>query len=139
MLPLITSQMQDATLQWLCSNVRLGDMVPFDWHELLNTTGIDDETMEVILEDFEERGLIKNFNLARIGPALILKVEAHKFHQKGGFTVMDALNEANMQKLLYELDNLKKQLKPDQLDTLNKVTTIMASIASVIVAFNPKS
>ncbi|GAB3949933.1 hypothetical protein GCM10028805_27120 [Spirosoma harenae] len=52
---------------------------------------------------------------------------------------MDALNEANIQKVLYELDNLKRQLKPDQFDTYNKVTTIMASIATVVTAFNTKN
>jgi predicted lipoprotein len=48
---------------------------------------------------------------------------------------MDSLNEANIQKLLYELDVLKMQLQPDQTETINKVTTIMASIATIAQAF----
>ncbi|GAB3949935.1 hypothetical protein GCM10028805_27130 [Spirosoma harenae] len=81
MLPLITSQMQDDTLQWLCDNVHPGQMTPFDWNGLINSTAIDEDTIDIILEDFGDRGLIDNYNLARIGPALILKVEAHKFLQ----------------------------------------------------------
>ena len=68
-----------------------------------------------------------------------LRVKAHSFMQRGGFAVEDALNEANIQKILLELDNLKKQLKPDQIDVFNKVTTIAASIATVFAAFSNKN
>ena len=139
MLPLITSKMQDDTLRWLCENVRPEEMTAFDWQGLLNSTGLDEETADLTLISLKDQGLIgNNYNFERIGPALLLKIEAHKFLQRGGFTVLDALNEANMQKLLYELETLKKQLQPDQLETFNKVTTIMASITTVIAAFNAK-
>jgi hypothetical protein len=140
MIPLITSQMQDDVLKWLCENVPPEQMTHFDWQSLLDATGIDSDTTDRILINFKDQGLIaSNYNWERMGSVLLLKVEAHKLLQRGGFTVQDALNEANMQKLLYELDHLKKQLNPDQLDTLNKVTQIMASIATVVAAFQGKS
>lgn len=140
MIRLITSLMQDDVLKWLCDNIAPEEITAFAWQELLDFTGIDGETTDKILISFKDQGLIdSNYNIDRRGPVLLLKVEAQKLLQRGGFTVMDALNEANMQKLLYELDHLKKQLKPDQLDTFNKITQIMASIATVVTAFQGKS
>lgn len=46
----------------------------------------------------------------RVGTVITLTGKAYDLLQRGGFAVMDALNEANIQKLLYELDVPKKQL-----------------------------
>jgi replication initiation and membrane attachment protein DnaB len=139
---LITSRLKDDTLQWLCENVRPGQLNEFDLDALLSATGTDEETMDTVLEHFEEIGLIDKYNPARLGNMLILKVKAHDFYLQGGFTVMDVLTEANIQKILFDLESLKKQLKPDkpdQLETYNKVTSIISSIATVYAAFTSNS
>ncbi|QMW02291.1 hypothetical protein [Spirosoma foliorum] len=139
MLPLITTKIKDDTLHWLCAHVRPGRMVEFNSQSLQETVGVDRETMNVVLEDFEEMGLISDLNPTRAGAFLVLKVSAHNLFQQGGFAVMDALNEANIQKVLLELENLQKQLKPDQVDAYNKVASLLSSIATIYTAFAAKS
>ena len=95
--------------------------------------------MDEILESFSELGLIADLNPMRGGHFLVLKLKAHDLFQRGGFSVMEALNEANIQKILFELETLQKQLKPDQIDALNKVTTIASSLATVLSAFYGKN
>lgn len=141
MLPLITTKIKDDTLQWLCHNVRPSRLTQIDIPGLLNITNVDSGTLRAILENFYEIGLIENLISTEEDEGdilLILKVTAHTFIQQGGFAVEDALTEANMQKILLELENLQKQIKgkPDQLETFNKISTIASSIAAVYAAFS---
>lgn len=136
MLPLITTKIKDDTLQWLCVNVRPGRLVQIDMSDMLNTVNIDFDTLNAVLYDFEELDLIESLNMRRTATFLILKVRAHDFFRQGGFAVIDALTEANIQKLLYEIESLAKQLKPDQLDTFNKIASIASAVATVAAAFS---
>jgi hypothetical protein len=142
MLPFITTKIKDDTLQWLCHNVRPSQLTQIDLPSLLNITNVDSATIRAILEDFREIGLLENLILTEEEEGdilLILKVKAHTFIQRGGFAVEDALTEANIQKILLELESLKKQLKPDQVDAFNKVASIASSIATVFTAFSAKN
>lgn len=139
MLPLITTKIKDDTLQWLCQYMRPGDLAEIDHNDLLNLLDVDFDTLLAMLEDFEELGLVTSLTSARNGIdgiiLLSLKIKAHTFIQQGGFAVLDALTEANIQKILLELDNLKKQLKPDQVEAVIKLTSIASAIATVFAAF----
>lgn len=136
---LITTKIKDDTLQWLCANVPVGQIVDVDKESLAGVIGVDDDAVTALIKEFGHLGLVDQVEPMRVGTVLALTVKAHDLLLRGGFAVMDALNEANIQKLLYELDVLKKQLQPDQTETLNEVTTIMASIATVAQAFSDKS
>jgi hypothetical protein len=141
MLPIITSQLKDSTLHWLCHNVPLGQLEQIDVDSLLEATNADLYTISAILEDFNEIGLFEKLILNSEDIFVVLKARAHDLLNRGGFSVIDALNEANIQRILFELDNLKKQLKPDkpdQLEILNKITTIAASLTTVLAAFSAK-
>ena len=137
MFPRITTQVKDDILHWLCDNAPLGRADDIDLPGLKNSVYFDYDTLYAVLKDFQKEGLISNFStgFGSMTFVLSLEVKAHTLLQSGGFAVIDALNEANIQKILLELENLKKQLEPNQLESINKAATIMASIATVAGAF----
>lgn len=134
---LITSKTKDEVLNWLSDNVPLGETRPISFFSLSNETSIDIGTLKELIVYFDGRGLVKaeKYNQAKTIIFLKLTVDAHDLLRMGGFEVIDALTEANIQKLLYELDNLKRQMKPDQLDVFNKVAQIVSSIVTVVAPF----
>lgn len=139
MLPLITTKTKDDVLRWLCYNVPPGQYTQIDFPGILKATNVDYDTIQAVLKDFYEISLIGDFNIlsedAESDIFITLKVRAHTFIQRGGFAIEDALNEANIQKILLDLENLQRQLKPDQVDEFNKIASIAASIATVLTAF----
>ena len=142
MFPLITTKLKDDTLQWLCHNVRPGQPQDIDYQIYLDAFNVDYETLLAILYNFQELSLIEKLTTSRDKSIMLtLKVKAHDFVQQGGFAVMDALNEANIQKILWELEVLKKQLsaeKPDRLEVINKVSSVMSALTTVLAAFSDK-
>lgn len=56
--------------------------------------------------------------------------EMADFIMRGGFTVQEELFEQNISKLLLEIDHLKKQLSPDNLETINKLSSIANNVLS---------
>ncbi|GAB3969596.1 hypothetical protein GCM10028806_16100 [Spirosoma terrae] len=137
MLPLITTRIKDNLLKWLCQNVRVEQITDVDFDELEQLTGLDADTLEGVLIGFKDMGLISEIQWR--GDYMSLKMKAHDLYRNGGFVITDALTEANIQKLLYELDHLKQQLKPNQLETFNKVASIVSAIATVYTTFVPPS
>ena len=79
---------------------------------------------------FQRLGFIEHLNLRRSNIAFILRTDAHDYAQKGGFVAQEEVFKANIDKLLLEIDNLKKQLRPDQLDTANKISGIASALLS---------
>ncbi|AUD06842.1 hypothetical protein [Spirosoma pollinicola] len=114
-------------------------MVDFEFQPLQEIVGVDSDTMYIVLEDFRELGLISQLNPMRAGTQIRLQSKAHTFFLRGGFAVEDALNEANIKRILYDLESLQKQLKPDQLDAFNKIASIASSIATVLTTFSDKN
>jgi vacuolar-type H+-ATPase catalytic subunit A/Vma1 len=141
MYPQITTKTKDDVLQWLCHNVRPGQIEQIDSDALMTVSNIDFGTVRAIIEDFQEIGLVSGLIKSEEDGLilLILKVKAHDFLRQGGFAVQDALNEANIQKILLELEHHQKQLKPDQMDSINKITAIASSLATVLAAFSDKN
>lgn len=142
MLSLITTKTKDDVLRWLCHNAHPGQLTQINLPAIISSTSADYHTVRVIIEDFQDMGLVENLILAEEDGSdiiLTLKVRAHTFLQRGGFVIEDALNEANIQKILFDLENLQKQLKPDQLDAFNKIASIASSIATVLVPFFGKN
>lgn len=63
-------------------------------------------------------------------------MEANDFLLRGGFVAQEELLETNINKLLLEIDNLKKQLGPDQLETVNKLSSIASAVFSGLSLFS---
>ena len=67
--------------------------------------------------------------------SIILSLKAVDFLAQGGFSSQFELIEANLQKLLLEIENLKKELTPDSLDRLSKLSSIVSGISSAVGLF----
>lgn len=141
--PLITTKIKDDVLQWLSERTPVGSSYMVDMPALLEAVGVDmnSDSINAIFEHFVEMGLIDHLKAAQFGSAWVLrlKVNAHTFIQRGGFAVEDALTEANIQKILFELKALEKQLKPDRLEAANKIAAIGSAIATVLTTFHDKN
>lgn len=55
-------------------------------------------------------------------------IELHDFANKGGFAIQEEIFKANLDKLEFEIDLLRKQLSPDKLDSLNKISSIASAL-----------
>ena len=65
-------------------------------------------------------------------------IEIHDFANKGGFAIQDEIFKSNIEKLGFEIDHLRQQLGPQNLDTLNKLSAIAAALFGGL-ALLPKS
>ena len=80
------------------------------------------------MQYFGRINFLEELGINRKGFSLILLTEAHNFYLKGGFAIQEEIFKANIEKLGFEIDNLKKQLSPDKLDTLNKISFIASAL-----------
>ena len=127
---IITPILKDKVLNYLCTNFKAEQFVGFGTANTTESLECDYDTFAAILNHFERLQFISQLNIRRDSVHLILQVEAHDFILRGGFTTKEELFENNIEKLLLEINNLKKQLTPDQLDTANKISGIASAILS---------
>ena len=80
------------------------------------------------MQYFGRINFLEELGINRKGFSLILLTEAHNFYLKGVFAIQEEIFKANIEKLGFEIDNLKKQLSPDKLDTLNKISFIASAL-----------
>ena len=83
-----------------------------------------------LMEYFERLNFIELQLNNWAGISYYFRQEAIDFLGRGGFVAQEDIFENNIEKLLLEIDNLKKELAPDKLDTINKLTSIGNSILS---------
>lgn len=124
----ITSVLKDKVLFHLRDNCPLEQMVFVPTKELLAETETDFETLRAILYQFERFGFFKEVIVGHENTSIIMYLELHDFASKGGFAVQEEIFKANIEKLGLEIDELRKQLSPDKLDTVNKISTIAAAL-----------
>ncbi len=132
---MITPAIKDNVLKWLCLNLKPESLYTIDMADLLKTANIDFDTLNSVLSYFERIGLIEELNSRRVAIHLIVRVEANDFLLRGGFVGQEELLETNIKKLLLEIDNLKKQLGPDKLETVNKLSSIASAVFSGLSLF----
>lgn len=132
---MITPTIKDDVLKWLCLNLKPESLYTIDMANLLKTANIDFDTLNSVLTYFQRIGFIEELNSRRIAIHLSVRVEANDFLLRGGFVGQEELLETNIMKLLLEIDNLKKQLGPDQLDTINKLSSIASAVFSGLSLF----
>ena len=124
----ITPSAKDKVLFHLRDNCPLEQLVYVPTKELLNDTETDFDTLTAILYQFERFGFFKEVAVGHENTSIIMYAELHDFAQAGGFAIQEEIFKANIEKLGFEIDNLRKQLSPDKLDTLNKISSIASAL-----------
>ncbi len=124
----ITPAVKDKVLFHLRDNCPLEQMVYVPTKELLAETETDFQTLRAVLYQFERFGFFKEVGVGRESTSIIMYIELHDFANKGGFAIQEEIFKANIEKLGFEIDNLRKQLSPDKLDTLNKISSIASAL-----------
>jgi hypothetical protein len=127
---LITPYLKDRLLTYLLNNCVPEQLISVKPNAILNELAMTFDTFNAIMVQFQRIGFVEELNLRRVAIQFILSVEAHDFAIRGGFVAQEELIEKNLNKLLLEIENLKKDLGPQKLETLNK----LAGIASGIIA-----
>lgn len=127
---IITPTIKDTVLNYLCSTFRVEQHEMLDMKDILSDLNLDFDTFYAVMQYFQRIGFLEELGLNRRAVRLILLTEAHDFHLKGGFVIQEEIFKANIEKLGFEIDNLKKQLGPDKLDTLNTISSIASALFS---------
>jgi hypothetical protein len=125
---IVTSTHKDKLLYYLCSNAALEELSEADTQLCLNELELDIDAFRGIMIQFERFGFLEEVSVRNSSFYFILRIESHDFLQKGGFAIQDEIFKANIEKLGFEIDNLRKQLSPDKLDTLNKISSIASAL-----------
>jgi hypothetical protein len=125
---IITSTVKDKILFYLCDHAIPEQVSIGKTSDTLEELEIDFDTFNAVMVQFQRFGFIEDLNLRDFYLSFILRTDAHDFAQKGGFAIQDEVFRANIEKLGFEIDNLKKQLTPDKLDTLNKISSIASAL-----------
>jgi hypothetical protein len=126
----ITLAIKDIVLFHLRDNYPLEQLVYVTTKELLIHTETDFDTFRAVLRQFERFGFLEELGVEYENTCFILLADLHDFAYKGGFFVQEELFKGNIEKLGFEIDHLRKQLGPDHLDTMNKISSIASAIFS---------
>jgi hypothetical protein len=124
---IVTPALKDEILFYICNKCSVEDLFFCSTSEVLEDTKFDFDSLNGILSQFQRFNFLKALEVGDV-TKFILQVEAHDFANRGGFVMQEEILETNIKKLLLEVDNLKKQLTPDQLDTTNKISAIASAI-----------
>lgn len=123
---------KDSVLKLLCTSFTPEQLVQFSVPAALKKLDLTFDEFNAIMKSFQRLGFIGELNLRRNVGFTVLQVEANDYYLRGGFAFQEDLLEKNIEKLLLEVDNLKKQLAPKHLETVNKISSISATILTGI-------
>jgi|SRR6185312_12735403 len=131
----ITPSIKDKILFHLRDNYPLEQMSYYKTKEILTATETDFDTFKAILSQFERFGFLEELGVGHDHTGFILLADLHDFAHKGGFFLQEEIFKGNIEKLGFEIDHLRKQLGPDHLDTINKISSIASAIFSGLALF----
>ena len=123
---MITVEMKDLILKDLVT--RQGKFFPIHPKEESQKHNTDRYTYEIILEHFEKKGFLDGERCSDGQINIYLKTPAFDFYAHGGFYAHEELLEKTFEKLLLEIEALKKS-KPEK---FAEITAIMANIATAM-------
>jgi hypothetical protein len=132
---MITSYVKDKILFYLCDKAPLEKYLQIKTKELSNETKSDNETLTAILTQFEKFGFLSDLGINNTVTFFTPHIELHDFTSKGGFAIQEEIFKANIEKLGFEIDNLKKQLGPDHLDSIAKLSNIFTALLGGLSVF----
>lgn len=98
--------------------------------------GFEPYYVKLILDQFQEMGLIKITYFTRYGAQVHVLAKAMDLHRHGGFVVEEEILKGNIEKLSLELEALSKQLSPNQLEKFSHIAQIASSIMQGLTLFN---
>lgn len=126
----ITPSIKDKVLFHFRDHCPLEQLVYFPTSELLSETETEFDTLRAVLRQFERFGFLEELGVGRENTCFILLADLHDFAHKGGFFIQEEILKGNIEKLGFEIDLLRKQLGPDHLETVNKISSIASAIFS---------
>ena len=127
---IVTPTIKDKVLFELRDKLPLETFRYVDTKELMDSTETDFETLKAILYQFMKFGFLSEASVGRENSTIIVTADLHDYAHSGGFAVQEEIFKANIEKLGFEIENLRKQLGPDKLETVNKISSIAAAIFS---------
>lgn len=126
---MITSLMKDRVLSDLVHRRPYS----FSSSEMSQRLHMSERDISLIMSYFQELGFVRLLAGAQpSGGRIEVLIPAMDFFREGGFEVQDRLIRTNVQKLLLEVDVLKKELSPKALEAAEKITAIGSSILSAL-------
>ena len=125
---MITASTKDKILFYLCSEAVPEKLSSGKTADILKELELDFDTFNAIMVQFQRFGFIEDLNLRHSDIHFILRTDSNDFSQKGGFVIQEEIFKANLDKLEFEIDVLRKQLSPDKLDTVNKISSIVSAL-----------
>ncbi len=132
---MITAAIKDKVLFFICSNAIPEQMSDGATKNILEELDMEFDIFNAVMIQFQRNGFIENLNLRRNHLSFMALTEAYDYIQRGGFVAQEEVFKANIEKLQLEIDNLKKQLEPDKLDSLNKISGIASALFSGLNLF----
>ncbi|MGQ1929819.1 hypothetical protein ACQ1Q1_07470 [Ornithobacterium rhinotracheale] len=125
---MITSEMKDQILNEM---VKHGVDLEFNSNELSEDLNIPYEYFNIIIDQFENNGLMRVERCIGGHMFVLLTAEAFDLVRLGGFTAKEEILKLNLQKLQLEIDSLK-ETSPEKAE---RITAILANIAAVASFF----
>jgi hypothetical protein len=104
-----------------------------DSKKFIEKSGLDAQTIESILKNFERNGLISDLNYRYSCPSISLIIHQETFDilNRGGFTLQEAMLQKEIENLLLEIE----QIRPTVGDKIEKISNIANNIASIVGSF----
>lgn len=120
--------------QVLKSLIDFGVTVGCDINDAPKEYGFSSEYFGLILDQFENLGLIHQEKFLGGTMLITLTAAAFDFWSHGGFTAQEELLQKNIERLLLEIESLK----PSMPDKVNTITAIAANVATALGLFLTK-
>jgi hypothetical protein len=129
---MITPKLKDFILTHLTNS---GVTIMYDLNDAEKYYNTDGEILELILDQFENKELIKIRKFMGGTGMITLTADAFDFISRGGFTAQEEFIQANIEKLITEIEVLKKELGPHHLNTIEKLANIAAGVSAGLGLF----
>lgn len=126
---LITPELKDRILKEFVETS--GINLAVDIRDMAKDYNIDRDTMEIILDHFENLGFFEQTKMLGGIIRFRMLVPAFDFFAHGGFTAQEELLKKNLEKLILEIETLKPSM-PAKAETL---TSIISNIATALGLF----
>lgn len=130
---IITPQMKDILLTDLLSADSAS--FTFDYTESKENNGVSPKSVCLILNQFEELGLIKKKEFIGRRCLIHVQMKAMDLHRHGGFMVEEELLKSNIEKLGIELGLLCEQLSPNYSEKASQLTSIASAVMQGLTLF----
>ena len=127
---IITSELKDKVLRFICDNAQLERLVSEKTNSILTDLQMSIDSFRGIMYQFKRLGFLSELDIRDNITSLVLHTEAHDFLNQGGFMVQEEIFKTNIQKLGWEIEALQKEVLPDNIERVNKIASIASNLAT---------